>query len=92
MGKRQVKPQYTILPPWGNVISAEESDQVKDNPYRYAGYQYDQETGLYYLIARYYQPEHGVFLSLDPHTGDSDGLLSQNGYRGTGIDADYRHW
>ncbi len=51
---------------WGNVLAAGESDIVKDNPYRYAGYQYDHETGMYYLIARYYQPEQGVFLSLDP--------------------------
>ncbi|WP_391201581.1 RHS repeat domain-containing protein [Psychrobacillus sp. L4] len=65
---------------WGNVLKAEESDLVKDNPYRYAGYRYDHETGLYYLIARYYQPEQGVFLSLDPYPGDSENLLSQNGY------------
>ena len=65
---------------WGNVLKAKEEDLVKDNPYRYAGYQYDHETGLYYLIARYYQPEHGVFLSLDPDPGDSDDILTQNGY------------
>lgn len=65
---------------WGNVLEAEELDQVKDNPYRYAGYRYDQETGLYYLIARYYHSVHGVFLSLDPDPGDSDDILTQNGY------------
>nr|WP_257150230.1 hypothetical protein [Bacillus cereus] len=27
---------------------------------------YDKEIGMYYLIARYYNPEHGVFLSVDP--------------------------
>mgnify|MGYP002377313386 FL=1 len=41
---------------------------------------YDQETGLYYLIARYYHPTHGVFLSMDPDPGDSDDILTQNGY------------
>ena len=51
-----------------------------ENPYRYAGYQYDNETGLYYLIARYYHPEHGVLLSLDPDPGDADDILTQNGY------------
>ncbi|WLR43096.1 RHS repeat-associated core domain-containing protein [Bacillus carboniphilus] len=65
---------------WGNVLKAEEADEVKTNPYRYAGYQYDHETGLYYLIARYYQPTHGVFLSLDPDPGDDDDILTQNGY------------
>ncbi|MEK5389038.1 RHS repeat-associated core domain-containing protein [Margalitia sp. FSL K6-0131] len=65
---------------WGNSINIEEKDEVKDNPFRYAGYQYDQETGLYYLIARYYQPQQGVFLSVDPDSGDLDNPLSQNGY------------
>ncbi|USK57920.1 hypothetical protein LIS82_27315 (plasmid) [Cytobacillus solani] len=46
---------------WGNVQNANESAEVQDNPYRYAGYQYDHETGMYYLIARNYQPEQGVF-------------------------------
>lgn len=35
---------------------------------------------MYYLIARYYYPEHGVFLSLDPDPGDDDDILTQNGY------------
>jgi len=65
---------------WGNPLKVEESAEVKDNPYRYAGYQYDHETGMYYLIARYYQPNHGVFLSLDPDPGDDDDILTQNGY------------
>uniref|UniRef100_UPI001BCD33CD RHS repeat-associated core domain-containing protein n=1 Tax=Virgibacillus pantothenticus TaxID=1473 RepID=UPI001BCD33CD len=43
-------------------------------------YHYDEETGLYYLIARYYHPTHGVFLSLDPDPGDDDDILTQNGY------------
>ena len=29
----------------------------KDNPYRFKGYYYDEETGMYYLKSRYYQPE-----------------------------------
>ncbi|WP_233134489.1 RHS repeat-associated core domain-containing protein, partial [Geobacillus sp. 46C-IIa] len=37
-------------------------------------------TGLYYLIARYYRPEQGVFLSLDPDPSDADDILTQNGY------------
>ncbi|MED3563264.1 RHS repeat-associated core domain-containing protein, partial [Bacillus xiapuensis] len=65
---------------WGNILKATESDEVKDNPYHYAGYQYDKETGLYYLIARYYHPTHGVFLSLDPDPGDVGDPISQNGY------------
>ncbi|GAJ41795.1 hypothetical protein GCA01S_100_00040 [Parageobacillus caldoxylosilyticus NBRC 107762] len=64
---------------WGNILS-QSGALADENPYRYAGYQYDQETGLYYLIARYYRPEQGVFLSLDPDPGDEDDILTQNGY------------
>jgi RHS repeat-associated protein len=34
--------------------------------YRYAGYRYDTETGLYYVNARYYNPNLGRFLQTDP--------------------------
>ena len=35
------------------------------NPFRYRGYYYDIETGLYYLNSRYYNPEWGRFLNAD---------------------------
>jgi RHS repeat-associated protein len=35
------------------------------NPIRYRGYYYDHETGLYYLNARYYNPEWRRFISPD---------------------------
>ena len=35
------------------------------NPFRYRGYYYDTETGLYYLQTRYYDPEVGRFISRD---------------------------
>lgn len=62
----------------GNVITVDESEQVKANPYCYAGYKYDQEIGLYFLLARYYHPQHEVFLSLDPDPGDNNKILTQN--------------
>jgi RHS repeat-associated protein len=34
--------------------------------YQYAGYRYDSETGLYYVQARYYNPNLGRFLQTDP--------------------------
>jgi RHS repeat-associated protein len=34
-------------------------------PFRYAGYYYDEETGLYYLKSRYYSPTLGRFLTRD---------------------------
>ncbi len=35
------------------------------NPFRYRGYYYDTETGLYYLQSRYYNPQWGRFLNAD---------------------------
>ena len=53
---------------WGKLISITGSmaDTLgKDNPYRYKGYYYDDETGMYYLKSRYYQPEICRFISAD---------------------------
>ena len=35
------------------------------NPFRYRGYYYDNETGLYYLQSRYYDPKVGRFVNGD---------------------------
>lgn len=35
------------------------------NPFRYRGYYFDSDTGLYYLRVRYYDPEIGQFISPD---------------------------
>ena len=37
------------------------------NPFRYRGYYYDTETGLYYLNSRYYDPQTGRFLNADSY-------------------------
>ena len=42
------------------------------NPFRYRGYYYDEETGLYYLKSRYYDPEVGRFIN-----ADSAGVLEE---------------
>ncbi len=65
---------------WGNPQESKRTGIALENPFRYAGYHYDEETGLYYLMAIYYHPTHGVFLSLDPDPGDDDDMLTQNGY------------
>ncbi|KAB2455302.1 RHS repeat-associated core domain-containing protein [Bacillus cereus] len=65
---------------WGNVVKNDTKGIAADNPFGYAGYMYDKEIGMYYLIARYYQPEHGVFLSVDPDPGDEDDPVTMNGY------------
>ncbi|MDA2423085.1 RHS repeat-associated core domain-containing protein [Bacillus cereus] len=64
---------------WGNVLKSDVKGIAADNPFGYAGYMYDKEIGMYYLIARYYQPDHGVFLSVDPDLGDEDDPITMNG-------------
>ncbi|KUO70373.1 MAG: hypothetical protein APF77_03395, partial [Clostridia bacterium BRH_c25] len=50
------------------------------NPFRYAGYQYDEETGVYYLNARYYDPKIARFLTEDTYRGSAADPLSLNLY------------
>ncbi|MDP7978540.1 RHS repeat-associated core domain-containing protein [Bacillus sp. WLY-B-L8] len=65
---------------WGNVLKSHAKGIAAENPFGYAGYMYDKDIGMYYLIARYYNPTHGVFLSVNPDPGDEDDPLTQNGY------------
>jgi RHS repeat-associated protein len=66
---------------WGKLISttgtAASTVGVK-NPYRYRGYRYDTETGLYYLQSRYYNAEWGRFVNADTLLGETGELLSHN--------------
>ena len=53
---------------WGRLLQIEGSK--KDtigilNPFRYRGYYYDTETGMYYLKNRYYDPEIRRFICAD---------------------------
>ena len=50
-----------------------------ENPFRYRGYYYDSETGLYYLQSRYYDSETGRFINADAFaTTDITTPLSAN--------------
>ncbi len=50
------------------------------NPYRYRGYIYDNESGLYYLQSRYYDPITGRFLNADDTQYIITNVLSSNLY------------
>ena len=58
---------------WGNhAVLGTDGNDISDanhigilNPFRYRGYFYDEETGLYYLKSRYYDPEVGRFITID---------------------------
>jgi len=42
------------------------------NSFAYTGAVIDEETGLYYMNARYYEPETGRFISQDTYRGDGE--------------------
>jgi len=73
---------------WGKLISIKDATGANitnntthvgyKNPYRYRGYRYDTETGLYYLQSRYYNPEWGRFINADGIIGQTEELLGHN--------------
>lgn len=53
---------------WGKILNISGSLAAtvgQNNPLRYRGYYYDNETGLYYVSSRYYHPELGRWISAD---------------------------
>lgn len=69
---------------WGKLISVWGADGFFDNlavlnPLRYRGYVYDNETQLYYLQSRYYDPELCRFISADSY------LVAGNALQGTNM-------
>ena len=50
------------------------------NPFRYRGYYYDYDTGLYYLQSRYYNPTTGRFINADGYVNTNGDLIGYNMY------------
>ncbi len=63
----------------GNVTAAYAKLAIL-NPFRYRGYVYDEETGLYYLRSRYYEPGLSRFVIPDIIIGEISALQSHNTY------------
>ena len=60
-----LKAEY-VYDAWGNPVVTVDIDGIGTlNPFRYRGYYYDTETGLYYLNSRYYDPRTCRFISAD---------------------------
>ncbi|MCL1791011.1 MAG: hypothetical protein FWG40_06600, partial [Peptococcaceae bacterium] len=78
-----------IYDAWGKTVSVQNASGTEIssqthiahiNPFRYRGYYFDVETGLYYLGSRYYDPETGRFINSDGLI-DNRGLNTQNLYQ-----------
>ena len=72
---------------WGNILSITDADgnaitsatHIGNlNPFRYRGYYYDNETGLYYLMSRYYDPVTHRFLNADGYFQSGGNILDSN--------------
>jgi len=55
---------------WGNILQMNDTTDGwfkvgTANPFRYRGYYYDNESGLYYLQTRYYDAAIGRFINAD---------------------------
>ncbi len=65
--------QFTsAIPPYGASYGEtfiEQGGHTYDNPYKFNGKELDEETGLYYYGARYYDPKMSMWLSVDPLAG-----------------------
>ncbi|MBQ9780599.1 MAG: RHS repeat-associated core domain-containing protein, partial [Clostridia bacterium] len=73
---------------WGNCTVSEVSTATSlqrsivrtRNPFRYRGYYYDTDTGLYYLQSRYYNPATGRFINADGYVNANGDLIGFNMY------------
>ena len=66
---------------WGRVrsVTGEKASTLgRQNPLRYRGYVYDEETGLYYLQSRYYNPEFCRFINADGFVATGQSFVGNN--------------
>ena len=64
-GTELVKYEYNS---WGKLLNLTDyslNGLGRKNPFRFKGYYYDEELGMYYLNSRYYDPETGRFVNAD---------------------------
>ena len=81
----QIVVEYTY-DAWGNILKEKSNVNpsyatVKEFiPFRYRGYVYDEDTAMYYLQSRYYDPTTGRFINADDtaYIGATGTVLSAN--------------
>ena len=58
--------QFFLNLPFGETMAEQKGFQYYNSPYKFNGKELDEETGLYYYGARYYDPRASIWLSVDP--------------------------
>ena len=69
---------------WGLLTNKTDTTTINlstINPFRYRSYYYDEETNLYYLNSRYYNPEWGRFVTSDIELLANQDIISANLYQ-----------
>ncbi len=73
-----------IYDAWGNhsitYTNGGASTAAYYNPFRYRGYYYDTDLGMYYLQSRYYNPNTCRFINADSYVSTGQGILGNNMY------------
>ena len=64
----------------GTAVSQTSNTIASINPFRYRGYRYDGDTGLYYLQSRYYDPVSCRFVNADGYASTGQGQIGHNMY------------
>ena len=57
--------QHIEYVPFGEVF-VEERNNIQNTPYLFNAKEFDEETGLYYYGARYYEPRISLWINVDP--------------------------
>lgn len=69
--------QHIEYVPFGEVF-IEERNNVWNTPYLFNAKEFDEETGMYYYGARYYDPRLSLWISTDPKQDDYPNLATYN--------------
>ena len=73
---------YTYADAWGNhsvtYSNGGGSTGAQYNPFRYRGYYYDTDLGMYYLQSRYYDAKICRFINADGYVSTGQGLTGYN--------------
>ena len=81
---------YDYYDAWGNYTVSYSNNGATTgaqyNPFRYRGYYYDTDLGMYYLQSRYYDAKICRFISADGYVSTGQGLLGNNMFAYCGND------
>ena len=70
--------QFFLNLPFGETMAEQLGSNYYNTPYKFNGKELDEETGLYYYGARYFDPRTSIWLSVDPMAEKGPGYSPYN--------------